>query len=34
MLSDVSVMEVGATILVLEYLGRYDVKLPLNGDFD
>lgn len=34
MLSDVSVMEVGATNLVLEYLGRYDVKLPLNGDFD
>ena len=34
MLSDVSVMEVGSTDLVLEYLGRYDVKLPLNGDFD
>ena len=33
MLADVSVMRVGSTSIVLEYLGRYDVKLPLEGDF-
>ena len=33
MLADVSVMRVGSTSVVLEYLGRYDVKLPLEGDF-
>lgn len=33
MLGDVSRMELGSTAVVLEYLGRYDVKLPLNGDF-
>ena len=33
MLADVSVMWVGSTSIVLEYLGRYDVKLPLEGDF-
>ena len=33
MLADVSVMQVGSTNMVLEYLGRYDVKLPLEGDF-
>lgn len=33
MLGDVSRMDVGSTMIVLEYLGRYDVKLPLNGDF-
>lgn len=34
LLGDVSAVEVGSTQIVLEYLGRYDVKLPLNGDFD
>lgn len=33
MLGDVSGMDVGSTMIVMEYLGRYDVKLPLNGDF-
>ena len=33
MLADVSVMRVGSTSIVLEYLERYDVKLPLEGDF-
>lgn len=33
MLTDVSAMGVGSTVIVLEYLGRFDVKLPLNGDF-
>lgn len=33
MLADVPVMRVGSTSIVLEYLGRYDVKLPLEGDF-
>jgi len=33
MLDDVSKMNVSGTMIVLEYLGRYDVKLPLNGDF-
>lgn len=33
MLSDVSSMDVKATAVVLEYLGRYDVKLPMDGDF-
>lgn len=33
MLADVSVMRVGSTSIVLEYLGRYDVKLPLEGEF-
>ena len=33
MLGDVSAMQVGTTSIVLEYLGRYDVKLPLEGDF-
>lgn len=32
-LGDVSVMRVGTTDIVMEYLGRYDVKLPLEGDF-
>lgn len=34
LLGDVPAVEVGATQILLEYLGRYDVKLPLNGDFD
>ena len=33
MTGDVSAMTVGTTTIVLEYLGRYDVKLPLDGDF-
>jgi len=33
LLDDISEMNVGSTMIVLEYLGRYDVKLPLNGDF-
>lgn len=33
MLADVSKMDVGPTMIVLEYRGRYDVKLPLDGDF-
>ena len=33
MLGDVSKMNVGSTSIVVEYLGRYDVKLPLEGDF-
>ena len=33
MIGDVSRMDVGSTAVVLEYLGRYDVKLPLDGDF-
>jgi hypothetical protein len=33
MLGDVSAMQVGSTNMVLEYLGRYDVKMPLEGDF-
>lgn len=33
LLADMSRLEVGSTTLVLEYLGRYDVKLPLNADF-
>ena len=33
MIGDVSRMNVGSTTIVLEYLGRYDVKLPLDGDF-
>ena len=33
MLADVSLMNVGTTAIVLEYLGRYDVKLPMDGDF-
>jgi len=33
MVGDVSKMSVGTTSIVLEYLGRFDVKLPLNGDF-
>ena len=33
LIGDVSVMQVGSTDIVLEYLGRYDVKLPLEGDF-
>ena len=33
MLADVSVLQVGSTNMVLEYLGRYDVKIPLEGDF-
>ena len=33
MIGDVSAMNVGTTSVVLEYLGRYDVKLPLDGDF-
>ena len=32
MLADVSAVELRSTNLVMEYLGRYDVKLPLNGD--
>ena len=32
MVTEVSRMEVGSTSLVLEYKGRYDVKLPLGGD--
>ena len=32
-LADVSAMDVGSTAIVLEYLGRYDVKLPMDGDF-
>ncbi len=32
MIADVSKMDVGSTTIVLEYLGRYDVKLPLSGD--
>lgn len=33
MIGDVSRVELGSLSIVLEYLGRYDVKLPLNGDF-
>lgn len=33
MLSDVSAMDVGSTTIVLEYLGRFDVKLSVGGDF-
>lgn len=33
MLADMSSLDVGSTTLVLEYLGRYDVKLPMSGDF-
>ena len=33
MLADVSKMDVSATMIILEYRGRYDVKLPLDGDF-
>lgn len=33
MIGDVSELDVGSTMIVLEYLGRYDVKLPLTGDF-
>ena len=33
MLGDVSAMQIGSTNMVLEYLGRYDVKMPLEGDF-
>lgn len=34
MISDISAMTVGPTDIVLEYLNRYDVKMPLNEDFD
>ena len=33
MLADVSAVNVGTTAIVMEYLGRYDVKLPMEGDF-
>ena len=33
MLGDVSAVKVGTTSVVMEYLGRYDVKLPMDGDF-
>ncbi len=32
MVAEVSRMDVGSTSLVLEYKGRYDVRLPLGGD--
>jgi len=32
MIAEVSRMQVGSTSLVLEYKGRYDVRLPLGGD--
>lgn len=32
MLDDVSALQVGAVDVVMVYLDRYDVKLPLNGD--
>jgi len=33
MLGDVSKMDVDSTMIVLEYRGRYDVKIPLKADF-
>ena len=33
MLSDVSSVELGDTQIQLRYLGRYNVKMPLNEDF-
>ena len=33
MLTDCSMLRVGSTHMVLEYLDRYDVKIPLEGDF-
>lgn len=32
MLTEVSAVELRSTNLILEYRGRYDVKMPLNGD--
>ena len=33
LLADVSAVDVGETTLVFSYLGRFDVKIPLNADF-
>ena len=33
LLKDVSAVEVGETTLTFSYLGRFDVKIPLNADF-
>ena len=34
MLSDISKMTVGSTTIVMEYLGQFDVKLPMDGDYE